>query len=84
MSDLFHKPLPPEARANLQPEITIIDMIQCVKRELGFRARCYPAWVRKKTMTQADADRQIDVMTAVLRELEDLQRAGVVSSVRAP
>lgn len=79
MSDLFHKPLPPEARANLQPEILLTEQIACVKRELAMRVRVYAYRVRERKMTQQHADREIDVMTAVLHTLEDLARAGIIS-----
>jgi hypothetical protein len=65
-------------------EITIRDQIVCVDREITFRLRCYPKWVCDKRMTQEAADREIATMRAVLANLRDLERAGVVASVEPP
>jgi predicted transcriptional regulator len=62
-------------------EITLDDQIACVAREIAFRLRCYPKWVHDKRMTQDAADREIATMKAVLNNLRDLQRAGVVASI---
>lgn len=44
--------------------------MECVARELTFRRRCYPRWVKEGKMTQAKADTEIACMEAVLRTLE--------------
>ena len=44
--------------------------IACVQREIGMRARVYPAWVAKKKMSQEKADAEIATMTAVLATLQ--------------
>lgn len=61
-----------------QREITLMDMIAEVRRELAMRGRVYPGWVRKGMITQTQADRQMDLMAAILGTLEDLRKAGVV------
>lgn len=35
------------------------------------RRRVYPRRIREGYMTQAEADREIDVMTAILRDYDD-------------
>jgi hypothetical protein len=44
--------------------------IACVKREIKMRERVYPRWVADGRMTQQLADREIELMKAVLRRLE--------------
>lgn len=39
--------------------VSIDEQVQCAKRELGFRQRCYPRWVTEGRMTQAKADKEI-------------------------
>lgn len=51
--------------------ITIDQQIKCVERELALRRRVYPAWVSKGRMKQADADREIETMEAVLKTVKD-------------
>jgi hypothetical protein len=46
------------------------DQINEVKREIAIRQRVYPRWVADGKLTQAKADRQIEVMQAVLATLE--------------
>jgi hypothetical protein len=48
------------------------DMVACVKRELALRKRVYPRHVASGMMTQARADREIEVMQGVLRIIERL------------
>jgi hypothetical protein len=49
---------------------TLEEQIAEVRRELALRKSCYPAWVRKGTLTQADATRQIHLMAEVLKTLQ--------------
>lgn len=44
--------------------------IAALKRELHLRGRVYPHRVADKRMTQAEADRQIAVMQAILADYE--------------
>lgn len=44
---------------------------QCLEREIRMRRRVYPRWVKDGRMTQAQADREIDVMTAILRDYDE-------------
>lgn len=52
--------------------ITIEDQIACVRREIGFRQRLYPRWVKQEKLTQAAADRELAMMQAVFQTLVDL------------
>lgn len=59
------------AELNLAPPaITDKDKIRCLKREIAMRERAYPRWVEGGRMTQAEADREIAVMKAILHEYE--------------
>jgi hypothetical protein len=49
--------------------IPLAEQIVCVEREIGFRKRVYPRRVADRKMTQANADKQIAAMTAVLDTL---------------
>ena len=53
-------------------EITKADKIKCLKREIGFRKRVYKGRVDDGRMTQAESDREIAVMTAILHDYEPL------------
>lgn len=55
--------------------VALADQIACVRRELAMRQRVYPRWVSAGKMTQADSDREITAMIAVLATLQDVQRA---------
>lgn len=47
-------------------KITWSDKEKCVRRELDMRRRVYPRRVSEGKMKQADADREIEVMEALL------------------
>ena len=49
---------------------TIDEQITCVKREIARRGSAYPGAVRRKSMSQVRADREIATMQAVLATLE--------------
>ena len=51
--------------------ITRFEKRRCLEREIEMRRRVYPRRVREGRMTQAEADREIDVMTAILRDYDD-------------
>lgn len=51
--------------------IPITDQVACVKRELAKRRHVYPRLVAAGKMQQADADREISRMQAVLATIED-------------
>jgi hypothetical protein len=50
--------------ADLLP-ITLAEQLACIERELALRLRVYPRWVAAGRMTQAKADREIELMKAV-------------------
>lgn len=53
--------------------ITSADKRACIERELRMRRRVYPRWVSTGRLTQAQADREIAVMAAVLADYPDPQ-----------
>ena len=53
--------------------MTLDEQIKAVEREIGMRARVYPAWVRGKRMSQEKADHEIAAMQAVLKTLQQLR-----------
>ena len=57
--------------ADLRPaDVPLTDMIACAKRELLMRKRVYPRRVEAGRMTQAEADKELAVMAAILARLE--------------
>jgi hypothetical protein len=51
---------------------TLEEQIVEVKREIGLRKACYPAWVTQGKLTQAEAARQLQLMIEVLKTLQRL------------
>lgn len=51
--------------ANDAGPIPLRELVRCVDRELGFRARVYPRWVEKRKMTQVAADFEMSRLRAV-------------------
>lgn len=54
--------------------VSITDQIRCVERELGFRRRVYARRVDAQSMTQAQADKEIGAMEAVLATLRAVEK----------
>jgi hypothetical protein len=54
--------------------ITYHEMAACLKRELYYRNRVYPRQIDRGMMTRDQAQRQIDVMHAILELIEGLER----------
>lgn len=52
--------------------IPLIVQINCVRRELGYRERCYPSWVESGKIPQRKADDELAAMHAVLATLTEL------------
>lgn len=52
--------------------IPIEQQIQCVAREIKMRERCYPRWVAQGRLKEADAQREIERMRAVLHTLQEV------------
>ena len=57
------------------PDVPIARQIACVKRELGMRRRVYPKRVADGRMTEADHQREVAEMEAVLATLEGVAKA---------
>jgi hypothetical protein len=55
--------------------IGIDEQISCIAREIAIRERCYPKWVSKGTMKQAEADRELNRMRAVIETLSRVKDA---------
>ena len=55
--------------------ITPADKRACIERELRMRRRVYPRFVQNGKLTQAEADREIAVMEAILADYPDPQGA---------
>lgn len=53
--------------------VKIEDQIACVARELAMRRNVYKKWIASGRMKQADADREIEHMEAVLATVKDVQ-----------
>jgi len=50
--------------------VTIEEMVQCVKREIGFRKQVFPRRVQLGSMSQQEMDKEILQMTAILEKLK--------------
>lgn len=57
-------------------EVSLDEQIECVDRELAFRAKVYPRWVNasKPKMTPAAAEREMKRMRAVRESLVAFKR----------
>jgi hypothetical protein len=49
--------------------VSLAEQISCVERELGFRVRLYPRWIKAGKLAQGVADTEIERMRAVLGTL---------------
>ena len=54
--------------------VTRADKRACLEREIRMRRRVYPRFVQSGKLTQAEADREIDVMEAILADYRDQGR----------
>ena len=55
-------------------DFTIDDLVACARRELAQRKRVYRRLVGFGKMTQAQADHEIELMTAIRENLEAQQQ----------
>lgn len=55
--------------------VSIDNMVACVQREIGFRARVYPRWVSQGKLKAETAAMEQERMAAVLEALEELRLA---------
>lgn len=51
----------------------IADLLDCAKRELALRVKCYPGWVRGGRMSQQKADHEIRCMEGIVERLQMLK-----------
>jgi hypothetical protein len=58
---------------------TLDEVIASVEREIRYRERVYPRLVFNRKMTQAKADREIEMMRACKATLEGLRRPPTAS-----
>jgi hypothetical protein len=56
--------------------VPLTEQIRCVGRELGLRRNVYPKFAAGGRMKQAEADREIAAMEAVLSTLKGLEGNG--------
>jgi len=63
---------------------TEAEKLECVERELRMRRKVYPAWVRTARMREAQAEREIALMEAIVADYREragmpdlLERSGV-------
>lgn len=49
-------------------EVTHDEKRACLEREIRMRRRVYPRWVQSGKMTQAQSDREIAIMEAILAD----------------
>jgi len=54
--------------------VPLIDQIECASREVKFRIRVYARRVLDGKMTQAQSDRELAAMQAIVETLKDLQQ----------
>ena len=55
--------------------VPLADQIRCLRREIGLPRTAYPKWVATGRMKQANADREIATMEAVLETLTKLEHS---------
>lgn len=55
--------------------VSLDEEIVCVKREIAMRVRNYPGWVRTGRLKLDRADREIEIMRAVLDRLIGIKEA---------
>jgi hypothetical protein len=60
--------------------VSLVDQIRCVERELRMRRKVYPSWVAQGKMRAADAARETWAMQAVLDTLRE--KAGMPTAVQ--
>lgn len=54
--------------------MTLEEQIKVVQREIDYRKRLYPVWVKNGKMTQTEANYQIEGMECVLNSLVVLHK----------
>lgn len=55
------------------PDPSIIDLVECAKRELALRQRVYPKWVESGRLDARKADHEIECMKAIASRLEKIR-----------
>ena len=58
---------------NTEP-VSLADMIECAEREIGFREKLYPRWIRENKLTQTLADLELRRMKSIYRLLVEMQK----------
>jgi hypothetical protein len=53
--------------------VSIDDQIRCVTREIALRNRVYASRIEKRAMTEAEAERELSAMQAVLHTLQTIK-----------
>ena len=58
----------------MSSEFSIAELIECARRELGQRKKVYRRLVLHEKMPGAQADREIALMEAIVRNLEEQEQ----------
>lgn len=53
-------------------EVTLLEQLECVNREISLRSRVYPRWVSTGKLTQDLADKEMARMRAVRSTIAEL------------
>lgn len=69
----------PVVLSNMTTPPTLRDCIDCARRELALRRRCYPGWVKQSRMDEAKAGHEIACMERIVERLEMLENLRQVS-----
>ena len=60
----------------LRRAITTAEKLRAVERELALRKSAYPKWVKRGRMSQEEAERELEVMAAVVEDYRREQAHG--------
>ena len=61
-------------------EVSLVEQIIFVEREIRMRRLVFPVWIREGRMTQENANWEIEVMSAVHETLQKLQAGSAVDA----
>ncbi len=53
-------------------EVSLLEKIACLKREIGYRERVYAGLVARNLMSPEHSARELEIMRAILRDYEEL------------
>lgn len=50
-------------------DVNLNDLLGCARRELAFRQRCYPKWIERGTLSEAKAQKEIELQRTLVEFL---------------